>query len=73
MAEIKEEDDKSLLFIEKHCPICEAAVACTDLCKNELQLFQHVLGHEVTVERVEYILSGGRSCIYRVQKNVDAS
>jgi predicted ArsR family transcriptional regulator len=68
MAEIKEEDDKSLLFIEKHCPICEAAAACTGLCKNELQLFQHVLGHDVTVERIEYILSGGRSCIYRVHK-----
>lgn len=68
MAEIKQEDDGSLLFIEKHCPICEAAAACTGLCKNELQLFHHVLGNDVTVERVEYILAGGRSCVYRIQQ-----
>jgi len=68
MAEVKEEDDSSLLFIEKHCPICEAAAACSGLCKNELQLFQYVLGKDVIVERIEYILSGGRRCIYRVSK-----
>ncbi|SMF85765.1 transcriptional regulator [Paenibacillus uliginis N3/975] len=68
MAEIKQEEDGCFLFIEKHCPICEAAATCAGLCKNELQLFHQVLGNDVTVERVEYILSGGRSCVYRVQK-----
>jgi len=68
MAEIKQEDDGSLLFIEKHCPICQAAAACTGLCQNELQLFHHVLGNDVAVERVEHILAGGRSCVYRIQQ-----
>ncbi|WKL01991.1 hypothetical protein Q0F98_37530 [Paenibacillus amylolyticus] len=40
MAEVKEQDDGSLLLIEKHCPICEAAAVCTRLCKNELHLFK---------------------------------
>lgn len=51
MAEVKEQDDGSLLFIEKHCPICEAAAVCTGLCKNELHLFKTVLGNNVHIER----------------------
>lgn len=68
MAEIKDQDDGSLLFIEKHCPICEAAAACTGLCKNELHLFATILGDNVHIERVEYILAGGRNCVYRVRE-----
>ncbi|MEK4142591.1 ArsR family transcriptional regulator [Paenibacillus odorifer] len=67
MAEVKEQDDGSLLFIEKHCPICEAAVVCTGLCKNELHLFKTVLGNNVHIERGEYILAGGRNCVYTVR------
>ncbi|MGC5772090.1 helix-turn-helix transcriptional regulator [Paenibacillus pabuli] len=69
MAEVKDQEDGSLLFIEKHCPICEAAAVCTGLCKNELQLFNTVLGKDVQIERVEYILAGGRNCIYKVREN----
>ncbi|WP_339203924.1 metalloregulator ArsR/SmtB family transcription factor [Paenibacillus sp. FSL K6-3182] len=68
MADIKDLGDGSLLFIEKHCPICEAAAACAGLCKNELSLFQSVLGSEVQIERVEHILSGGRNCVYKVME-----
>ncbi|MBU5354082.1 helix-turn-helix transcriptional regulator [Paenibacillus silvae] len=66
MAEVKEQDDGSLLFIEKHCPICAAAAVCTGLCRNELQLFKTVLGEDVQIERGEYILAGGRNCVYTV-------
>lgn len=69
MAEVKEQDDDSLLFIEKHCPICEAAAVCTGLCKNELHLFKTVLGNNVHIERGEYILAGGRNCVYTVRQN----
>ncbi|MBV6714785.1 helix-turn-helix transcriptional regulator [Paenibacillus chitinolyticus] len=69
MAEVKDQGDGSFLFIEKHCPICEAAVACTGLCKNELHLFHTILGKHVLVERLEYILAGGRNCVYRVREN----
>ncbi|MEK3747693.1 metalloregulator ArsR/SmtB family transcription factor [Paenibacillus sp. FSL E2-8871] len=69
MAEVKEQDDGSLLFIEKHCPICEAAAVCTGLCKNELHLFKTVLGNNVHIERGEYILAGGRNCVYTVRQN----
>ncbi|MEK3685082.1 helix-turn-helix transcriptional regulator [Paenibacillus sp. FSL R10-2736] len=68
MAEVKEQEDGSLLFIEKHCPICEAAAACTGLCKNELHLFKTVLGNKVDIERGEYILAGGRNCVYRIRQ-----
>ena len=68
MAEIKDQDDGSLLLIEKHCPICEAAAVCTGLCKNELNLFQIILGDNVLIERVEHILVGGRNCVYRIRE-----
>ncbi|GGI45775.1 transcriptional regulator [Paenibacillus marchantiophytorum] len=68
MAEIKDQGDGSFLFIEKHCPICEAAAVCTGLCKNELNLFQSILGSNVLIERVEHILAGGRNCVYRVKE-----
>jgi predicted ArsR family transcriptional regulator len=72
MAEVKDQGDGSLLFIEKHCPICEAAAACTGLCKNELNLFQTILGNSVLIERVEHILVGGRNCVYRVREGEQA-
>lgn len=55
-----------LLLVENHCPICDAAKACMQLCNRELETFQTVLGDAVTVERVEHILAGARRCAYRV-------
>jgi radical SAM protein with 4Fe4S-binding SPASM domain len=68
MAVVKDQEDGSLLFIEKHCPICEVAATCAGLCKNELSLFQSVLGNSVHIERVEHILAGGRNCVYKVME-----
>lgn len=65
-AEVQEQEDGSYLFVKKHCPIMEAAAVCSGFCSNELELFQSVLGDHVAVERVEYLLSGGSRCIYRV-------
>lgn len=65
-AEVQEQEDGSYLFIQKHCPIMEAASVCSGICRNELDLFQSLLGDSVTIERVEYLLSGGSRCIYRV-------
>lgn len=67
MAEAVAEDDGSLLLIEHHCPICEAARSCTGLCSAELEVFREVLGDGVSVERVEHLLAGGDRCAYRVQ------
>ncbi|MGL5941997.1 MAG: helix-turn-helix transcriptional regulator [Waterburya sp.] len=66
MAEVEFLDDGSFLLIENHCPICTAAKACTGLCAKELEVFQTVLGQNVSVERSEHILSGSRRCVYRV-------
>ncbi|HWA90527.1 MAG TPA: metalloregulator ArsR/SmtB family transcription factor [Rhizomicrobium sp.] len=55
-----------LLFVENHCPICAAARLCTGLCREELALFQRVLGKDVKVERVSHILAGAGRCAYRV-------
>ncbi|MDF2649845.1 MAG: transcriptional regulator [Paenibacillus sp.] len=72
MAEFKDQGDGSFLFIEKHCPICEAAAVCTGLCKYELNLFQTILGNNALIERVEHILAGGRNCVYTVREREQA-
>ncbi|MFQ5562939.1 MAG: helix-turn-helix transcriptional regulator [Parvularculaceae bacterium] len=65
MAEAKR-DGRDWLLIENHCPICSAAKACTNLCANELKVFQDVLGPDVSIAREEHILAGARRCVYRV-------
>ncbi|WP_248561683.1 hypothetical protein [Niallia sp. NCCP-28] len=42
MAEIKQEEDHSYLLMEKHCPICAVASACSGFCNKEKKLFQAV-------------------------------
>ena len=69
MAEFRPNEDgqgDGFLFIENHCPICTAAQACTGFCRSELQLFDEVLGPDVTVHRVEHVLAGARRCAYQV-------
>ena len=66
MAEVQPQPDGSFLLLEKHCPICAAAVACTGLCGKELEVFQAVLGADIMIERTEHIVAGARRCAYRV-------
>ena len=65
MAEL-EKTSEGWLLLENHCPICAAATACQGFCSNELELFRQVLGPGAEVERVEYLLEGGRRCSYLV-------
>jgi predicted ArsR family transcriptional regulator len=67
MAEVRPEG-RGFLFIENHCPICAAATVCQGFCTTELDLFQAVLGPDVSVERTEHIVSGDRRCVYRVAR-----
>lgn len=69
MADIVENPDGSFYFVEKHCPICEAARACTDICRKELEMFQHVLGESVEISRGEHILKGDNRCVYWIKPN----
>jgi predicted ArsR family transcriptional regulator len=66
MAEV-EKHRKGYLLIEKHCPICVAAMACTGLCREELNVFRQVLGRGVRVERKEHIVTGAHRCAYLVE------
>ena len=71
MAEVQAQADGSFLLLEKHCPICAAAVACTGLCGKELEVFRVVLGQDVVVERTEHMVVGARRCAYRVATGAD--
>jgi predicted ArsR family transcriptional regulator len=67
LAEVVEAGDgRGRLLIEHHCPICDAATACQGLCRAELELFQDVLGTEVTVTREQHLVSGDERCVYRI-------
>ncbi|WP_394777938.1 helix-turn-helix transcriptional regulator [Undibacterium sp.] len=65
MARVEKDGDEWLL-IEDHCPICAAAQSCQGFCQSELQLFQAVAGELRVVKREEYLLAGGRRCVYRI-------
>lgn len=66
MAELIRAPDRSWLLAENHCPICAAARSCQGFCRHELELFRELLGPQVVVERVEYLLTGGRRCAYQI-------
>ncbi|MEX9564156.1 helix-turn-helix transcriptional regulator [Morganella morganii] len=69
MAQWEKEPEGSWLIIENHCPICSAARMCQGFCRAELELFQTVLN--ASVERVEYLLTDSRRCVYRVIQQKD--
>lgn len=69
MAQWEKEPEGSWLIIENHCPICSAARMCQGFCRAELELFQTVL--DANVERVEYLLTDSRRCVYRVVQQDD--
>ncbi len=71
MAAWSEQPDGSLLLVENHCPICAAATACQGFCRAELDVFRAVLGPEVTIERQDHIVAGGRRCSYSIKANAD--
>jgi predicted ArsR family transcriptional regulator len=71
MAEVRRDAQTGgWLFVEHHCPICAAARLCTGLCREELALFNRVLGKDVKVERLSHILAGAGRCAYRVSQIV---
>lgn len=66
MAECRQDKDGAWLLTENHCPIAQAAKACSGLCGTELKLFQDVLGKDTAVTRIQHMLGGDRCCAYRV-------
>jgi len=68
MAEVEEAGEGAYRLSENHCPICDAALTCQQLCRSELEVFRSALGDDVTVEREEHLLSGSRRCTYRITR-----
>jgi predicted ArsR family transcriptional regulator len=64
MAECAARPDGGFVLRENHCPICAAAKSCQGLCREELSLFQAVLGAGVRVERTDHIMAGAQRCAY---------
>jgi predicted ArsR family transcriptional regulator len=54
------------ILVENHCPICDAAKVCGNLCAGEPALFQTILGPDVEVRRTEHLLDNSYRCVYQV-------
>lgn len=67
MAECRQAEDGAWLLVENHCPIAQAAKACSGLCGAELKLFQDVLGKDAEVTRIQHMLGGDLCCAYRIE------
>ncbi|MBI1330843.1 MAG: ArsR family transcriptional regulator [Alphaproteobacteria bacterium] len=65
MAAVKK-DGEAYVLVENHCPVCVAARVCQGLCREELSLFQRILGKDAKVERTSHILAGASRCAYRI-------
>ncbi|AMP97706.1 Putative transcriptional regulator [Pedobacter cryoconitis] len=59
-------DEEGFIFIENHCPIGAAAHANPAICSAEFKTLQTVMGENVPIKRIEYIVDGGRRCAYRI-------
>ena len=69
MAEVRpDEETGAWLLVENHCPVCASARVCKGLCREEITLFERVLGRDVHVERITHILAGAGRCTYRISK-----
>lgn len=66
LAEAIENDDGTLLLVEHHCPICDAASSCQALCRDELEIFQGLFTGQAVVTREQHLLSGDLRCVYRI-------
>lgn len=66
-------DAGGYLFVENNCPVCEAAKSCSGICARELDLFQEILGKDVTIERNEHIIEGARRCAYVISPSSKAA
>jgi predicted ArsR family transcriptional regulator len=67
LAEMMDGEDGTLLLVEHHCPIADAARTCSGFCSSELELFRAVLGDDVAVERTQHLLAGDQRCAYRIR------
>jgi len=67
MAGCRQDADGAWLMTENHCPIAQAAKACSGLCGAELKLFQDVMGTDARVTRTQHMLGGDRCCAYRIE------
>jgi predicted ArsR family transcriptional regulator len=67
LAEAHSQSDGSVVLVEHHCPIRDAARSCSGLCQAELDLFRQVLGPGVVVARRQHLLAGDARCDYIVR------
>ncbi len=66
MTEIQQKD-QDFLLVEHNCPIQNIVKEYGEVCQHELELFKKVLN--TSIERIEHIAKGERSCIFKIMAN----
>ncbi|GIQ63325.1 transcriptional regulator [Paenibacillus cisolokensis] len=66
MAQWEQSGDDEFVLTEYNCPISQIANAYNHACKCELDLFESLLGAEVS--RTECLAKGGQKCAYTIRK-----
>lgn len=61
-------EDGGFVLIENHCPICAAAQANREICHAEFKTLEGVFGNNVLINRIEFIIEGGRRCAYKLSE-----
>lgn len=62
------EDDEGYVLIEHNCAACAVAKAHRAVCRQEMAMFQDLLGDEAEIERITHIASGDFTCTYRIRQ-----
>jgi predicted ArsR family transcriptional regulator len=67
LAEYSLLENGAFQLIENHCPICDVANHCGELCNSELSVMEQVLGEGILIDRTEHIQSNDRRCVYYIK------
>ena len=62
-----EAPDGSFVLTEANCAVHRVAERCRAVCDHELDLISEVVGSEVEVTRVKYVMNGDPVCAYRIR------
>jgi predicted ArsR family transcriptional regulator len=66
MAESRVVSEGNYELTENHCPICNAASFCSELCDAEVDVMKSLFG-DVGIERTEHIQNEQRRCVYIIR------
>lgn len=66
LAECQSGEKGEMVLIENHCPVCDVAKVCQEICESELSVMKTLFGLDVHIQRTEHIQNNERRCAYSI-------